>query len=198
LNVDLRPLPVSGRGQRDVPKHARACAGGYAADHAALSRGVPPFENHDDPGFFSLHPGLKPHELHLQLRKLLVEFLAAHLSGRSRRVGHLVLLLVLCQVSAPQSAALPRRLGRARPVTTLSIGENRTAKMMRSTTPRCEFALRNQPCFRSQRSLVIFRDVASRPNTAEPFRSVTLGREKHRTPGQLLCRDRSSLRPIAS
>jgi hypothetical protein len=40
-------------------------------------------------------PSLQAGKLDLQLRKLLLEFLAAHLTGRGGRLGCLVLLLIV-------------------------------------------------------------------------------------------------------
>jgi hypothetical protein len=59
------------------------------------ARCVPAFEDHDDACSFGLDPGLQADKLDLQLRKLLLEFLAAHFTGRSRRFGCLVLLLLV-------------------------------------------------------------------------------------------------------
>ena len=87
-----------------MPVDARAGAGGDPADHAALARGVPALENHDDARPLGFDPGLQPGELDLELRELFLEFLAAHLAGRGRcrRVGcRLLLLLAFRHLNAP-------------------------------------------------------------------------------------------------
>src|SRR4051794_906255 len=65
LQVDLRLLAVRGCGQRHVPVNSRTCKCGDPADHAALARCVPAFEDHDDACSFGLDPSLQADKLDL-------------------------------------------------------------------------------------------------------------------------------------
>ena len=79
-----------------MAEDARTCEFGDPADHAALARRVAALEDHDDACFFSLDPGLQTDKLDLQLRKFLLEFLAAHfITGRGCRFGCLIFLLLV-------------------------------------------------------------------------------------------------------
>ena len=95
-----------------MPEDARARAGGDPADHAALARRVAALEDHDDARPLGFDPGLQPGKLDLKLREFLLEFLAAHLAGRGRRLGCLVLLLlVFCQLERSLSATGQQQSG---------------------------------------------------------------------------------------
>src|SRR5215471_11842408 len=102
LRVDLRLLAVGGRGQCHVPVDARARAGGDPADHAPLAGRVPALEDHDDACPRGLDPSLQTGKLDLELRELLLEFLALHLAGCDLHPSYVaLLLLVFCHLALP-------------------------------------------------------------------------------------------------
>src|SRR6516162_7626419 len=95
LGVNLRLLAVRGRGQCHVPVDARTRAGGDPADHAALACRVPALEDHDDACRGSLDPSLQTGKLDLELRELLLEFLALHFAKCRLQPSYVALLLLI-------------------------------------------------------------------------------------------------------
>src|SRR5215468_1216574 len=106
LDVELGLLAVRGRGKGHVPVNARVCTGSNPADHTTLACCVSPFKNYDDPRPRSLNPPLQMSKLDLELRQLLLKFLAAHFRGRGPFISDAVLLLlVFCHVATLLTAA---------------------------------------------------------------------------------------------
>ena len=70
LEVPLGLLALSGRGQRDHARDTRVEVLGDPFDRAALARGVPALEDHDDPGSGRLDPLLHLDQLGLQPQQL--------------------------------------------------------------------------------------------------------------------------------
>src|SRR5262249_11862786 len=100
LAADRVLLAVGGRGYWHVPVDARARAGSDPADHAALTCRVPALEDHNDACPRGLDPCLQTGKLDLELRKLLLEFLAFHLAGCGLRPSYvMLLLLVFCHLA---------------------------------------------------------------------------------------------------
>ena len=75
-----------------MPEDARARTSSDTADYAAFARRVPALEDHDDACPLVFDPRLQAGQLDLELRELLLEFLAAHLGGGGRRLGGRVFL----------------------------------------------------------------------------------------------------------
>src|SRR6516164_324453 len=80
-----------------MPVDARARTSGHPADHAAFACCVPALEHHDDACARSLDPSLQTSKFDLELRELLLEFLAPHLGGCGLLLSDAV--LVFCHVA---------------------------------------------------------------------------------------------------
>src|SRR5262249_23002586 len=79
LDIHLRLLPVSRRGQSHDAEHTRADALRDTTDQTALAGGVATLEDDHDPRPLLLDPVLQYAELDLQLFQLLLVLLAAKL-----------------------------------------------------------------------------------------------------------------------
>src|SRR5215471_11176081 len=95
LDVELGLLAVRRRGKGHVPVNARVCTGSNPADHTTLACCVSPLKNYDDPRPRSLNPPLQMSKLDLELRELLLKFLAAHFGGRGLFLSDAVLLFLV-------------------------------------------------------------------------------------------------------
>jgi hypothetical protein len=89
LEVPLAALAFARRGQRGDAAHARVQALGDALDHAALARGVAPFEQHHHLELLGDHPVLQLDEFALQAQQFAKVGAAVFVELRGGGVGGL-------------------------------------------------------------------------------------------------------------
>ncbi len=106
LQVELRLLPVGGRGQRNHPEHARAHPLGDRLDRPALAGGVAALEHDDDAQALVLDPFLQRAKLDLQTPQGVVIVLALHWLSRRLHRRRALLLATAVVAGSPRCLAL--------------------------------------------------------------------------------------------